>query len=634
MKWHGWIAFLPLAFGCQDATRTADLDEAINARNAFARFGLTSRSWPEIQGVTAAQVGPRLRVSVPDHSSGDIAARRPWLSLPTSALFQDFSAPLSIWSQAQSARLARPADVTDGWSLGLSAAEKLDIVRNGGHPAFSEALWAQMRNVHDGFEFSVEIKEARARLEQLSQLVELESQILMGSLFVVNSRPSSEEERTRLLTRVAERSETMRLEPFEGDTVRFTLSFQAAWEEKTTKYLSDLERFAQGETTLPALLGEHQDYLAMMSALQLSIWEALSPMTETRLRESDEHAAAIGKVLEKYPEVLRTLEIIPEPSMLVPVFNPEVEEEMRRVTERTRLSRAAGSEREKLARTLAPFAPATAAAWRNWGRTYRVGDYAFAGTCHGEALASLMSPSISKLNAVRLTGANYDLVFTARDIESLYGKAWGTQSSGSMLYAGQRCRVKEINEEGERPGTIECRDVNPATFHLALVELLHDQKIPFAMDGAVGHEVWNSTVQAFEFSFPEVELNSGEQVSGGTPIPVEDVEDPWGTHRAPGTRYLLSVAALLNDSEELAYTLELNDKLELIGGEWETGKHPDFLWRPGPEVKLEDGPVSLPVLQRLVECAQREPDQTVEVALADGEIAQSMSIPVVGCSLQ
>ena len=138
-----------------------------------------------------------------------------------------------------------------------------------------------------------------------------------------------------------------------------------------------------------------------------------------------------------------------------------------------------------------------------------------------------------------------------------------------------------------------CWDINPASFHEALVEQLAQRKLGFVLNRSRVAEVWNQPVYSAEFSI-------------GPLLPVGSVKDVAAKYRASGTAFVAEVHAAVAygqepdnpqltypagydrtqlTTENYDYTLEFDAKERVIGGEWGTfakidpaASSPDFIY--------------------------------------------------------
>ncbi len=136
-----------------------------------------------------------------------------------------------------------------------------------------------------------------------------------------------------------------------------------------------------------------------------------------------------------------------------------------------------------------------------------------------------------------------------------------------------------------------CWDVNPATFHMALLQKIGKESLGLVMDRTRTGQVWNQPVYGAKFNI-------------GPALGIANV--PASKTRAPGTEYVAAVDASvdwiseparprfvyskefnlsLSKTSHFKYVLEFDADMNLIGGEWDTleandpeAVTPDFLF--------------------------------------------------------
>ena len=217
----------------------------------------------------------------------------------------------------------------------------------------------------------------------------------------------------------------------------------------------------------------------------------------------------------------------------------------------------------------------------------------------------------------------------------------------------------------------ECRDANPGSFHLVLASLLSKGGIgskparSFVMDITRDDQVWNHPV--YQYS---------SWMGAPTELKINGSEDPLASWRAKGTKKIVDVYTRVEFGVEngpmityapsdertrammLRYTLELDDKGIVIGGEWHpttvgeasiptplAGKallddlkkmaasrslwthlaHPDFIWSPTHKSPINNGAmIPAKLVKKLSECSQQPATETFTL--------MTQSIPAVKCS--
>lgn len=222
------------------------------------------------------------------------------------------------------------------------------------------------------------------------------------------------------------------------------------------------------------------------------------------------------------------------------------------------------------------------------------------GLCHGWAPASFMMDRPRRSVSVRAADGR-ELTFTPSDLKALATLLW---ANGSMQtkFIGGRCNDKRPARDREmREKEPDCQDTNPATWHQAIVNQIGVSQRSFVMDASAGYEVWNHPVIGYEYSYIHpITKNSVSKLSEGKVRVADYAGDRYREFRAPGTASVVNVMMAVrystetqptaeptdspeNDAHQVviySYDLELDDKDEIIGGEWHGSLHPDFLWVP------------------------------------------------------
>jgi hypothetical protein len=203
-----------------------------------------------------------------------------------------------------------------------------------------------------------------------------------------------------------------------------------------------------------------------------------------------------------------------------------------------------------------------------------------------------------------------------------------------------RARDYSGSQRGVLNISLSCRDTNPMTMHMALKGLIADKKIGFVMDRTRTAQVWNHPVHKFELtSLPIKKSDKDGTLSAlGEPVPVAEVDDLFRDFRAKGTAYLVQMKAKLYygvengprltyraadeaiDVDTVVYTLELDAKQNLIGGEWglipttenakdsslaagRSGTAPDFLWLIDQKDKPNKGKLDYALIDKIHRCS-------------------------------
>lgn len=228
------------------------------------------------------------------------------------------------------------------------------------------------------------------------------------------------------------------------------------------------------------------------------------------------------------------------------------------------------------------------------------------GICHGWASASIIVPRPAKSVQITSDDQKYSVDFNPSEIKGLVSYSWATNSYPARSL-GVRCNTK--NPERDENGRIidpDCFDLNPAAWHISVVHMLGKLKRAFVMDATYDYEVWNQPVKSYKYSYFNV--NTGENISDLTLAAVKKsdlINDQFAKYRSEMVDAVVGVrmqvayivespsTAVATDSVnrdiirwvQYVYDLELDSSGSIIGGEWKTWAHPDFIWAPYPQAR-------------------------------------------------
>jgi hypothetical protein len=221
-------------------------------------------------------------------------------------------------------------------------------------------------------------------------------------------------------------------------------------------------------------------------------------------------------------------------------------------------------------------------------------DY-WMGICEGWALASIMVPQPTKTLQVPAAGGGSVTMYPS-DIRGLASLLWATGRFPVRLI-GTRCSIKDPPKDSVgRVTSPECFDTNPATWHLAAVNEIGVRKGAFIFDSTYDFEVWNQPVYAYKYTYFNPQTLKRTTVLHDAAVSMHDFNrDKFRSYRSPNARYVVGIGMEVTYVMETVpttlqggrtagrtvqyiYDLELDDRMNVIGGEWYTNLHPDFLW--------------------------------------------------------
>ncbi|MES2744441.1 MAG: hypothetical protein V4655_03395 [Bdellovibrionota bacterium] len=228
---------------------------------------------------------------------------------------------------------------------------------------------------------------------------------------------------------------------------------------------------------------------------------------------------------------------------------------------------------------------------------------AWYGHCNGTAVAGAryLPPRTSVRRPKGCSaGAAGCVEFSPMDIRALLSEM--NMNAKSQFISGRRCDLTAA-QIGKRPLLRSdpevqdaCDDVNPGTFHLALVNFLGRMKQPVIFDENMNDEVWNYTVYKYRSSF-SAPLDEGQAIAA---LQLGTALDSWVFNKKARSWYkVTTTVSYRSSSNEInensgwtnvkpkeityEYVIEVDENGDVIGGEWVGASrynHPDFLWMP------------------------------------------------------
>ncbi len=219
------------------------------------------------------------------------------------------------------------------------------------------------------------------------------------------------------------------------------------------------------------------------------------------------------------------------------------------------------------------------------------------GLCHGWAAASIVLPEPKKnLEIKNIFGKN--LILHPSDIKAL-GTLLYANGNIPSKYIGTRCELKNPERDGNGRVKLEdCLDNNPGTWHLVVTHQIGKIQRSFVMDATYDYEVWNQPVYSYKYQYVHLESKEKFSTLAEAILSVEDFKnDERKSYRSDNAKYIVGVEmkvkyvaeteANIDEEQESLYSevtyrydLELDADKNIIGGEWYSKAHPDFLWIP------------------------------------------------------
>ncbi|MFO1495408.1 MAG: hypothetical protein U1F26_12225 [Lysobacterales bacterium] len=197
------------------------------------------------------------------------------------------------------------------------------------------------------------------------------------------------------------------------------------------------------------------------------------------------------------------------------------------------------------------------------------------GICHGTAAAMIAQEEPLAVEARNPDGIR--VPFTATDIKALIGQAYAsTRLHTAMLGRGCRGAPNGV------PDVTGCLDVNAGAFHIALANLIGRQGQPFIAEIDAAAAVWNYPVQGYASEVIEESPPARRSAQGSTRrLRVRTTLDFAGIADVPSDDDHRPAGASTRSAAppyRIDYWLDLDASGRILGGDWLTDTHPDYLW--------------------------------------------------------
>lgn len=219
------------------------------------------------------------------------------------------------------------------------------------------------------------------------------------------------------------------------------------------------------------------------------------------------------------------------------------------------------------------------------------------GICHGWAAAAHMNAAYPQSPVTVRAPNGIPVTFYPQDVKALQSLLWAN-SSPRTRFAGNRCSIS--NPAKNPNGRIidpKCFDVSPSTWHIAIANQLALHKRSFIMDATYDLEVWNFPVVGYRYRYFNPQTWQETSSLGAAVISMDSFKvDKFPEFRSLNARYIVGVYMDVTyviesvpnrrpvnvppptKTVRYIYDLELDGLWNIIGGEWYSNIHPDFLW--------------------------------------------------------
>ncbi len=231
------------------------------------------------------------------------------------------------------------------------------------------------------------------------------------------------------------------------------------------------------------------------------------------------------------------------------------------------------------------------------------------GLCHGWAAASFMAARPKTAIEVAAAKPGLRIKFYPSDLKGLSTYLW-SKTQVPTNFIGGRCNDKDTATDPETGRILneKCFDTNPGNWHQIIVNQIGVAKRSFVIDATFDYEVWNQPVYSYSYKYFNPQTGRPARSLRSATVHIDKfTKDKFKKFRASKTTYVVGIEmevtyvvetnASHNEKDApvfdattsvtYMYDLELDENLEIIGGEWYSNSHPDFLWAPIKNAKAK-----------------------------------------------
>lgn len=222
------------------------------------------------------------------------------------------------------------------------------------------------------------------------------------------------------------------------------------------------------------------------------------------------------------------------------------------------------------------------------------------GHCHGWAPAAFSVVRPKNTIVVKSGDGKLNIPFYPSDLRALSTILWAN-TNPTTKFIGGRCNTEKPPQDANgRITAAECRDVNPGTWHKAVVNQVGVAKRSMVLDVTFDYQVWNQPFYSYKYTYfnpltnkavatlAEAKAAKGfagdkfaaTRAANATSIVGISMDVAWVVETVPTHSPTNSAANDMTSGATWLYTLELDANGSIIGGEWMQNAHPDFLWTP------------------------------------------------------
>lgn len=202
-------------------------------------------------------------------------------------------------------------------------------------------------------------------------------------------------------------------------------------------------------------------------------------------------------------------------------------------------------------------------------------DAGWEGICHGWTPASIHYEEPNNVTMKNKDGL--EIPFGSSDVKALLSYFLAQFAAGheKTQFIGERCNI-DLHENPDKADRSECADINPATFHIMLTNMIGLNGTAFTCDIDPGMEVWNQPMAKYEYMLGEPSAPTNTSAPGTVKVQSVTLTMYYVKETYPSATAHKSL--ILN--KKYNYILDLDADGNILGGSYskQQSDHVDFMW--------------------------------------------------------
>ncbi len=200
------------------------------------------------------------------------------------------------------------------------------------------------------------------------------------------------------------------------------------------------------------------------------------------------------------------------------------------------------------------------------------------GICHGYTAAAMNHPEPQ--NVTLVNGDGIAVTFYSSDVAALLAYFYAKDAPTKATLVGERCYADP--EDSDRPANREsCDDMNAGAFHVIVTNRLGLLGESFVADVTRFREVWNHVAVSYSSTLLAQSEPKAISARGTVLRQLVEMKVRYAGAISPKPFPVIGTPAAEYMDSRYQYWLDLNKEGEVLGGEWQDGAQPDFLWIKG-----------------------------------------------------